>query len=339
MEITHGLLYKLYVVEKKSTRSIASILGLKTAGAISHYLKKYNIKGRSAVESLGVTVDLKKLKSLYATGISAAEVAKKLNISSRTVIVQMKRHNIEIRAYKASINSRKQKPASLDPIWLCDQYVKNKRSIKSMAAEAKIGSRTLRNILVRNGIAVRAKLIDEIDLTWLRDQYETKNRTMDDIATEIGVGYSTVKKWLNYMKVNIRTPYAYGCRKISTPHKKLLIPLLDSLGIKHVTSHILPRLPEQKAGPYEIDEWLPDHNVFLELYGDYWHGKVEKCIKSDTKKRNLLLKHYPNVKLVVIWESELKEGTAKTKLAELCSLTHRQPVILKPAPDNAVKTQ
>lgn len=116
--------------------------------------------------------------------------------------------------------------------------------------------------------------------------------------------------------IKIKSAYSYG-NQISAPHSKMLIPLLEKYDINHITSFELPPIGKQYGNnTYEIDEYLIDYNIFLELNGEYWHGS-EKAKQKQITKFNLIRQHYPHIKFVVIWEKQLYNGEAEKKIREL----------------------
>jgi len=216
--------------------------------------------------------------------------------------------------------------SDIDIEWLKDQC--KVRSLREIAKELKISRRAIKSIVIRYRIRcmskekrysyITSKTSNEIDSRWLRQQYINKHRTMRDIADELDVDYACIQRRLKKIGVVTRSPYSYG-NQISYPHKAWLVPMLDSLGVKHITSHVLPKMPEQKnfAQPYEIDEYLPDQKVFLELHGKYHEGEKKKF--SDARKTQLLKKHYPDHKVVIIWVKDIKSESTINALKSICS--------------------
>jgi hypothetical protein len=140
------------------------------------------------------------------------------------------------------------------------------------------------------------------------------------VGVGLRIGFGCVRGILKRNNIEMRTPFDYGKNIISYPHEFELIPLLDKYNIKHITSYKLPSLPEQQkyGSRYEIDEYLPDHSIFLELYGNHWHNLKEVSIR-DKRKRKLLSIHYPHIKIIVIWESQLKNGEAETIIKNIAA--------------------
>lgn len=134
------------------------------------------------------------------------------------------------------------------------------------------------------------------------------------IALDLNVSKAAILRRLK--KYDIPVNYSLGIT-ISSPHQ-IVIGILGRLSIEHTTAYRLPyRLPGQIKGakPYEIDEYLPDHKVFIEINGDYWHN-LPYCKQKDALKNKLLSKHLPDHTLLVIWEKDIKTGNAEEIIAK-----------------------
>lgn len=125
-----------------------------------------------------------------------------------------------------------------------------------------------------------------------------------------------IRPILKNNNIEIKSAYSYG-NQISSPHSKILIPLLEKYDINHITSFELPPIGKQCGNnTYEIDEYLINHNVFLELNGEYWHGS-EKSKYRQTVKFNIIKQYYPHIRFIVIWEKQLYNGEAEKIIKEL----------------------
>jgi hypothetical protein len=65
-------------------------------------------------------------------------------------------------------------------------------------------------------------------------------------------------------------------------------------------------------------------DILLEVNGNYWHGLLEN-IKNDRAKAAIINKYYPQYKLRVVWESELKSVRANERLLELLEIKAVKP--------------
>lgn len=86
--------------------------------------------------------------------------------------------------------------------------------------------------------------------------------------------------------------------------------LLEDLGIKYEN--------EKQFGYYSVDNYLPSHNLIIEVMGDYWHcnRKIYDSIKYDVQKeairrdksKHTYLKKYHNIEVLYVWESDINSN-------------------------------
>jgi predicted DNA-binding protein YlxM (UPF0122 family) len=211
-----------------------------------------------------------------------------------------------------------------DKEWLYNQYVILNKSKRLIAKEIHVRGQKVGLKLEEFGI----KRVLQIDKEFLIDKKIKERKTINEIAKELNTNKTNVFRHLK--KFNIKSKCIRKHTKISKPHK-LLIKLLEEANIDHITSYILPRLPGQKSSSYEIDEYLPKLNIYLECHGIYWHRKNGKREISDIKKSITLKKYYPNIRQITIWEDELYK-IDKDKLLEI--LKTRDSSIIQENIDN-----
>jgi len=83
------------------------------------------------------------------------------------------------------------------------------------------------------------------------------------------------------------------CKPRSIPQEKVLT-ICESLGLKIIEND------RRQISPYEIDLWLPQHNIGIEVNGIYWHN-VSQPGPTLLSKTNLL-KHR---QLIHLWDFEI----------------------------------
>lgn len=250
------------------------------------------------------------------------DIAAELKVCRTTVRLRLIKHGIIIRT-PAESRLRSINIPQLNKEWLQKEYIAKKRSLRKIGKELNVSATTIKFYIKLYDIKMRKandyNAINETRLNekWLREEYINKNRTLDDIAVELGIGHSSMNLYMKKFNIKSRKPYNYG-KSISTPHSNLLIPLLDKYNINHTTSHIINKLPGQpsQSRGYEIDEYLPEAKIFLELYGDYWHN-LPRQVESDKRKIDLLQRNFPDHKTVVIWEHQLKTGEAEITIQNI----------------------
>lgn len=89
----------------------------------------------------------------------------------------------------------------------------------------------------------------------------------------------------------------------------ILHTLLEELSIQHIPQYII-------GGKFSVDEFIPQCNIIIEAYGDFWHSNpikyeekpltiVQKKIRT---KDNSKIKYLEacGYKILILWETELK---------------------------------
>jgi very-short-patch-repair endonuclease len=77
----------------------------------------------------------------------------------------------------------------------------------------------------------------------------------------------------------------------SAPEQQMA-SILTGLGLKHKAHSI---------GPYTFDFFIEEHNLLIEIQGDYWHTLPHHA-NRDIKKASYIQNNFPNLKLLAIWE-------------------------------------
>lgn len=94
--------------------------------------------------------------------------------------------------------------------------------------------------------------------------------------------------------------------------------------IETVTAAILDGLgliyEEQKpVGHYLFDFWVPDHDVYIECQGEYWHSR-ENVVFKDAAKATYLETAWPKSKLLYLLEREfMNPNSVSSKICEFIS--------------------
>lgn len=78
------------------------------------------------------------------------------------------------------------------------------------------------------------------------------------------------------------------------PEKEMRLKL-DSWRINHISKFLM-------YNKFVVDEWLPNHNIVIEVDGRYWHTR-EKQIKKDKAKDAYLTKC--GHKVIRVWEDKI----------------------------------
>ena len=119
----------------------------------------------------------------------------------------------------------------------------------------------------------------QIEILMSKESFESfvHGKSKPVAAYELGVDPNTISKYAEI----------YGCHDMFLPSRNskleyLVKTILDNNGIKYIQQsyRIIP--------PYELDFYLPDFNIAIELNGNYWHseskGKTSKYHYNKWKK-------------------------------------------------------
>lgn len=155
------------------------------------------------------------------------------------------------------------------------------------------------------------------DKEWLSDQYLTQNKSGLQIANEIGCYYGTV---LSYCQ-----KYGFG---IQQNYKRSIVEIeiqefIESLGFKTETNR-----QDLLSGRMEIDIYVPDKRVGIEVNGLYYHSqpsslgydelKTKHLKKTESAEKNdILLFH------VTDWEWKNKKDIIESMIRSKLGKTER----------------
>jgi len=330
-----SFLRKAYLEDRHTLRQIAEELGV-SIHWVGKQLKKLRIEVRKQSH---YTHDAQKINKLHDRNYLLHEYVE-LRRTTNNIAYDLDVTNAAVKyaLRKFGIRARKRgeytcEPESLarlqDKSFLESEYLEKKKSIYEIAAGLQVDGSTVRrylekyNILRREaGVAHHPHREEAYRLLrnkeYLTKEYVEKGKAAYIIAWEIGVDPSTVCDHLHKYGITVKT--ALECNGVSGLHQHHLVPLLKKHNIKHHTSYILR---ENDKMVYEMDEYLPELKVFIELQGLYWHGYTKKNemsarkVRGDIKKWKYVTKHYPDHKIVYVLESDFEDGLAERIIVSL----------------------
>ena len=110
------------------------------------------------------------------------------------------------------------------------------------------------------------------DYNWMHTEYVANGRSAVDIASELNVYYSTVIEYCKAHNFKIRSNSNYSLIEVEVEQ------YLSSLGVK-----IIKHCRDFLQGNNELDLYLPDYNIAIEINGLYWHSSPTLCAKHKQK--------------------------------------------------------
>lgn len=129
---------------------------------------------------------------------------------------------------------------------------------------------------------------------------------LNTIAEMLGVATNTIYKYFEL----------HGIKNFNSSRSNQeveVINFLKSLGIENIQPN-----DRKVLKPQEIDVFLPDYSIGIEMNGNYWHSEKAGCKRSyHFDKHNKAIS--ANVKLIQIFESEwvLKQDLVKSRLKSI----------------------
>jgi G:T-mismatch repair DNA endonuclease (very short patch repair protein) len=113
------------------------------------------------------------------------------------------------------------------------------------------------------------------DKAWLANEYCTKKRSCVDIAQELNVYYSTVTSYCIGHGFDIRQRSNYSIIEVEIQQ------FIESLGVRCDTGN------RTVLKNKEIDLYLPDRKIGIEVDGLYWHSYNPSTLTNENRNRHV----------------------------------------------------
>jgi hypothetical protein len=113
------------------------------------------------------------------------------------------------------------------------------------------------------------------DYSWLNEQYNVLGKSLVDIADELNIYYGTVAEYCRRHGFKIRRRSNYSLEE------KRVAEYLDELGVKYELGNW------SILGNKELDIYLPEHKLAIEINGLYWHSWTPNGNKPEYKQRHI----------------------------------------------------
>lgn len=129
------------------------------------------------------------------------------------------------------------------------------------------------------------------DRDWLFEQHVTLKRTSVEIAKELDVYYGTVISYINKHGIE----YQYNT---NSKEETVVEDILRSIGVTY------KRNVRNVISPLELDFFIPEHNVAIEVNGMYWHSELAGKGKNyHVNKTNQC--ESKGITLLQFWDTEI----------------------------------
>jgi hypothetical protein len=283
-------LHEQYITLRKSTPTIGKELDCSST-MVASYLTQHEIEIRSLSEANNIGAayveDRDWLYEQYITlGKSTTTIGKEIGCTPVTISNWLRTHKIDARNPSEAKAQNVNRDLLYDIAWLSDQYVTKNRSAISIANELGFcdggpvrAELTKNNIKLKTNAVAQINNIDAIqyleDGVWMREQYSDKNRSSTSIANELLCTHKTVLRYLHDHNIPIVHDY-----KMSTPEYEIG-EFLSGVGISYINSC------RSILTPLELDVYIPDKKIAIELNGVYWHSVEESRDTVENRKKHL----------------------------------------------------
>lgn len=127
------------------------------------------------------------------------------------------------------------------------------------------------------------------DRGWLVREHHDKMRTLDSIAEELRVDKKTVSRRFKDHGIELR-------RYPNSLPEREIRDILEAEGIKVISND------RDQISPYELDLFMPDHNLAVEYCGLYWHSEINR--PSNYHKDKYEECNRKGIRLITIFENE-----------------------------------
>lgn len=216
--------------------------------------------------------------------LSVDAIIKKINCGKTTIHRYLKLYNIPTRTLVEARACKNNKLLFLkDKDWLIEQYITQHKTPRQIAKELDCGATTISRYLKIHNIDERnvsqAKLGDSLELLknkeWLFEQYVINKKTLEVLMNELNCSSTVLVKYLDLYNIERRTDYC-----VSTMERELQEFLLNN--------NIIYNSSDRKViKPYELDIYIPKHNLGIELNGIYWHSLHQDNDIPENRNRHL----------------------------------------------------
>jgi len=314
----------------------------KSHRAIESYIRRRRVNDVADVVQLH---DKEWLTGKLSDGWTLNQIAESLKVHREHVRKAIKSHQIDI--YKVfQMRASKISGRTLSYSSVKELYDSKKSTIDIARYFGFSGDSVIRDFMRKNGIIIRKNGEHQIKhdnpkqlLAQLSDRsvmhrlYVEQELSSTDIADRLGCNGVLVQRWLRRHKFKIRHHSDYWARrKIGELHQSF-INLLNNYSVKHQTCFVYSGRYNGKNRVFEIDEYLPDLKVFIEVNGDHWHGisrrhwkyqRVRNKLWSDLIKYLCVTRDYPDHRFIYVTDNNVTDafvsrlaGTAKSEYASI----------------------
>lgn len=272
-------------------------------------IKNILIKNKVPLRKKNIRIDIEnnsqQIIQEYTNGTSVLKLAQHYNCNRKVINRILKENNIKHRSLKESRKTRSE--ISLDT-----SLLKNNVSIKNIIETHDVSKFTAIKLRKENNITTHAS---HIDLTFcqLYNLHIIEKCSASEIGRKLHCHYQTIINRLEKFHIPFNASY-------NSNLQNELKEFLNSLNIKYVENK------RTIISPYELDFYLPEHNLAIEFNGVYWHSELNGKNKQYHLKKTELCET-KGIHLLQIFDSEwnnsIKQQIWKSIISSKLKLNNR----------------
>ena len=264
--------------------------------------KKYNCSGTTLLKYISeYNIDFKFKKDyndlltkefLEQTDLTLAQISKQYNISQTSLWKYINKHNITYVKNKKGIQKLSDKE------WLFDEYVTKNKTLIQLEKELNTSRETIKKYLKIHNIPKKERYKERLskEILELSETDIIRLYCEDNISTiEISKTYNCNPEYIRQIliKNNIARNSGYN----ASIYEKKIQNILTDLNIPYIANSksIIP--------PYELDIYIKDYNIAIEINGVYFHSNKFLDKKYHENKRKLCENR--GIRLIQIFEDDL----------------------------------
>ena len=314
-------LYRLYIEEQKSPRKISSIIGV-SPNTITKWLRGYDIPLRTRREALLANTKRPDEEELYRLYVeeqkSVREISDILKVSQDSVKRWILGYDIQPRTLREAVLVNTKRPEKEELVSL---YIEEQKTPSEIAGIFNVSEESVRNWLRGYDVPLRTRSEAKLCNTKRPEKeelvrlYKEAGQSSTEIANDLGVWPTTVITWLEDYNIPRDNTYTIG----TSSHEEELSEFLMEHGIEHTTN------ARSISSPYELDIYIPEYKIAIELNGCYWHSEARGKDQNYHLDKTELCQE-KGIQLIHIWdlEWENKKEIVKSMLLNKFGKTERK---------------
>lgn len=253
---------------------------------------------------------IKTVTDLYLEGYNDSYIAAKVGITIERLDQLFVLHSIKLKKHK-------KKQINIDEFKFL--YLDKRYTYKQLADHFDCSMFVIYKMISDNKITRGLKQY-EFDREQLYSLYITQNKTQQELSEIFGCCQNTIDRALEFHSITKNNSYSY---RESNIEKKIRV-LLDTLNVNYIQNS------RKIIAPLELDFFLPDYDIAIEVCGLYWHSTKVNSNQHHIYDKYKICNNL-GIRLITIFEDEI---IYKPKIVE-----NRVAIILNRRPSDIYARQ